>query len=183
MSTSSGRGDEQCVRCGHQLNTHARKSESKCKKCKKHFEICQQIHLGGSGYRLCYIPCRCGEGNYPNKAKAAKPLEPYEYLPDHPSYQPREYSDEEEESKLDMSLNSSPTQAAASHKSQGASMHTRNVSQESEDPLQWSEAKFKQNTTMLDLIKAFATTNISAIASAEAKDKGLEDISQWCEWE
>jgi hypothetical protein len=82
-----------------------------------------------------------------------------------------------------MSLHSSPTQAVASHESQGASMHTRNVSQESEDPLQWSKAKYTQNTTMPDLIKAFATTSISAAASAEAKDKGTEDTSQWCEWE
>jgi hypothetical protein len=183
MSTSSGR-EGSCERCGHPLNEHARKSESKCKGCKRHFEICQQIHLGGSGYRLCYIPCTCGKENYPDKAKVATPLEPYEYLLNHPGYRPREYSDDdEEESKLDVSLHSSPTHVAASHEPQGVALHTRNISQESEDPLQWSEAKYTQNTTMPYLIEAFATTSISAAASANAKDKGPEDTSQWCEWE
>jgi len=119
MPTSSGRKGS-CKRCGHPLNEHARKSESKCKECKSHFEICQQTYLGISGYRLCYVPCTCGKINYPTRRRVVTPLEPYEYLPDHPGYRPREYSDEEEEeSKLDMSL-PSPTQAATSYRSQEA---------------------------------------------------------------
>jgi hypothetical protein len=180
MTTSSGRKGF-CERCGHALNEHAKKSDSKRKKCKKYFEICQQDHLE-SGYRLCYIPCSCGEIYYPDKAMSAKPLKPHEYLEGHPGYRPPEDDEEEDDIKDEFSYSILP-QAAASPKIEGAYMHTRNISEESEDPLQWSNAKYIQKTTMPDLTKAFADASIGGAASAEAKDKGPEDTSQWCEWE
>jgi hypothetical protein len=180
MTTSSGR-EGFCERCGHALNEHAPKIDSRCKKCKRYFEICQQDHLE-SGYKLCYIPCSCGKIYYPDKAKSAKPLKPHEYLEGHPGYRPPEDDEEEDDKKDEFSYSILP-QPAASPKTQGAYMHTRNISEESEDPLQWSNAKYMQKTTMPDLTKAFANTSIGCAASAEAKDKGPEDMSQWCEWE
>lgn len=160
MSTSSGR-EGFCERCGHSKNEHALKADSKCKKCKRNFEICQQTHSGVRGRRLCYIPCSCGEKYYPDKAKAAVPLEPHEYLPSHPGYWPLE-----EDSILDTSLHSSPQ--AAVPRSQSVSTHNRNDSQESEDPLQWSDTKYEQNAALSGLAKAFAKTSIGSVASVEA---------------
>ncbi|KAF4627264.1 hypothetical protein G7Y89_g10891 [Cudoniella acicularis] len=97
MSTSSGRKGS-CERCGHMLNEHAQGRDSKCTKCKKPFEICQAfIHGSDGGWRLCYIPCSCGEKYYPDKAKPARPLAPHEYMTNHPGYRPlppdEEYED------------------------------------------------------------------------------------------
>ncbi|KAK5632461.1 hypothetical protein RRF57_008175 [Xylaria bambusicola] len=92
MSTSSKRKGE-CPRCGHQMNEHAASKESKCKKCKQCFDICQCGYHGiegedPGGWRICYIPCNCGKKYYPDKAKAARDLQPHEYRPEHDGYRP-----------------------------------------------------------------------------------------------
>ncbi|KAH9204585.1 hypothetical protein DL95DRAFT_418146 [Leptodontidium sp. 2 PMI_412] len=88
MSTNSSREGD-CERCGHFMNEHARVRESKCKKCKKAFEICK-AHIYGSdgGWRICFIPCSCGKEYYPDKAKAAVPLAPHEYKREHQGFRP-----------------------------------------------------------------------------------------------
>ncbi|KAM0362987.1 hypothetical protein ACHAPK_011299 [Fusarium culmorum] len=98
MSTSSGR-EKTCSSCGHQLSVHAKKSEARYKKCKKSFEICQALYHGegaedSSGWRICLIPCDCGKTYYPDKAKAARPLERHEYISSHPAYKALELADE-----------------------------------------------------------------------------------------
>lgn len=98
MSTSSGRL-KNCSCCGHPLNEHAKPRDSRCKKCNKAFEICQSGYHGdedGSplGWRICRVPCGCGERFYPDKAREARALEPHEYVADHPGYRPlEEYAD------------------------------------------------------------------------------------------
>ncbi|KAK5627330.1 hypothetical protein RRF57_003045 [Xylaria bambusicola] len=56
------------------------------------FEICQaQVHGGVvGGWRICFQPCACGKEYFPDKAKAAQPLLPHEYLSDHPAYRTEE---------------------------------------------------------------------------------------------
>ncbi|KAH6628119.1 hypothetical protein F5144DRAFT_296976 [Chaetomium tenue] len=98
MSTESGRKGS-CNRCGHPMGKHAKKRDSKCQKCKKTFDICQ-VGFHGSvsggqpvdtavGWRICWVPCSCGEQYYPDKARAARPLASHEYKPEHPGFRPR----------------------------------------------------------------------------------------------
>ncbi|RMJ01511.1 hypothetical protein CDV36_015744 [Fusarium kuroshium] len=94
MSTSSGRS-KICSCCGHALNEHAKTTESKCKKCKRGFDICQAGYhgydrAGPLGWRICKVPCGCGERYYPDKAREARPLQPHEYVTSHPGYRPLE---------------------------------------------------------------------------------------------
>ncbi|KAH8674376.1 hypothetical protein BGZ60DRAFT_403762 [Tricladium varicosporioides] len=91
MSTSSGRGGEgTCIRCGHSMEGHAKLSHTKCRSCKKSFEVCQfGAHGYGSnqgGYRICYVPCSCGEKYYPLGLKRAHELALHEYQKDHEIY-------------------------------------------------------------------------------------------------
>jgi hypothetical protein len=102
ITTSSSR-EGFCKRYSYTLNKHAQKIDSRCKKCKRYFKICQQDHLE-LGYKLYYIPCSCREIYYPNKAKSAKPLKPHEYLEGHPSYQPPKDDKEEEDDEFSYSI-------------------------------------------------------------------------------
>ncbi|CZR64873.1 uncharacterized protein PAC_14773 [Phialocephala subalpina] len=90
MSTSSGRGIEACVRCGHSMDGHAKLRDTKCKKCKKSFEVCQAgIHGNdGIGWRICFVPCSCGEKYFPLSLTKRHELAGHEYLPTHPGYRP-----------------------------------------------------------------------------------------------
>ena len=82
------------------MNGHAHKRDSKCKKCGKFFEICQEaIHGDGAtrAWRLCFVPCYCGKDFYPDKANAAIPLAPHEYKPNHPGYIALDDEEEDED--------------------------------------------------------------------------------------
>lgn len=87
MSTSSGESGF-CNYCGHPMDGHTKASHSKCKRCKKRIYVCQAgQHDEGGGWRICYVPCGCGQKNYPSTARAARPLEPTEYASTHPQYE------------------------------------------------------------------------------------------------
>ena len=92
MTTSSG-SDGFCSRCGHPIDGHAAQRDSKCRKCKQAFVICQVGYHGEGGHapegwRICFLPCHCGVEYYPDKVRAARPLESHEYKPDHPGFRP-----------------------------------------------------------------------------------------------
>lgn len=75
------------------MNDHAARRDSKCRKCKQAFVICQVGYHGEGGHspegwRICFQPCYCGVEYYPDKARAARPLESHEYTPDHPGFRP-----------------------------------------------------------------------------------------------
>ena len=143
MSTSSGRKGD-CERCGHMLNEHAHERDSKCKKCKKLFEICQaHIHGSEGGWRLCYVPCSCGKKYYPDKARAAVALAPHEYKADHPGYRPLPPDEEYEETTGHTADDSSSPPPEGGAWSAG---HDRADSGGSEDPLSWSKARYEQET-------------------------------------
>jgi hypothetical protein len=75
------------------LNGHARTNESKCKKCKKAFEICQEeVHGPGNtrGHVICSQPCSCGSSYYPDKAVHATQLPQEAWATTHPGYVPPE---------------------------------------------------------------------------------------------
>lgn len=63
------------------------------------FDICQAGYhshdgVGPLGWRICKVPCGFGERYYPDKAGEARPLQPHEYVVDHPGYRPlEEYAD------------------------------------------------------------------------------------------
>ncbi|KAL6406412.1 hypothetical protein AUP68_09206 [Ilyonectria robusta] len=183
MSTSSGRKGS-CTRCGHQMNEHAKSSESKCKKCKKVFDICQVPYHGlgsenSGGWRICYVPCACGNRYYSDKARAARPLEPHEYIPGHPGYRPieqeatehadmtgdedlstytastdttRDYTAQSQSYGMFTEHDSNPSVLAASPPDAGPSNvgHRRTVSN-STDPLHWDEERFREETSMASL--------------------------------
>lgn len=93
MSTNSGESGY-CLYCGHTMNEHTRASDSKCKKCKKRFYVCQAtIHANSAGWRVCWVPCGCGQKYYPSTAKAARPLNSSEYASTHPQYESPDYTD------------------------------------------------------------------------------------------
>lgn len=196
MSTSSGRKN-QCSCCGHQLNEHSSTKGSKCKKCKKVFDICQAGYHGQEGFsplgwRICKVPCSCGERYYPDKAKAAHPLQPHEYDTEHPAYCPLEmyadpsYADVTAEVDTETSYSYS-TWPTASSGAQGAtepyqsetslgkqpvcapqSMHRRTFSEESEDQLAWDPEKYEAET--LGLSSAIAGLAISGESSYQAEE-------------
>lgn len=41
------------------------------------------------GWRICWLPCSCGEEYYPDKARATRPLASHEYRPGHAGFRPR----------------------------------------------------------------------------------------------
>ncbi|KAF4636226.1 hypothetical protein G7Y89_g1864 [Cudoniella acicularis] len=91
MSTSSGRAKEgNCSRCGHSMEQHQKLQFTKCKKCRRSFEVCQAgIHGNdGVGWRICYVPCSCGEKYYPLGLSRAHELAPHEYQTKHVAYRP-----------------------------------------------------------------------------------------------
>jgi hypothetical protein len=120
------------------------KGDSKCKnsKCKKFFEICQApIHgSDGRGWRLCYIPCSCGEKYYPDKARAAVPLAPHEYQADHPGYRPLPPDEEYEDTTEDITDSSSPPPQGESW-----SVGHGRADSGSSDELSWSKARYEQD--------------------------------------
>jgi hypothetical protein len=133
MSTSSGR-DKRYGPCGHFLDGHAYTRDSKCKKCKKIFDICQvATHRG---WRICFIPCSCGEAYYPDKARAAVPLASHEYHPDHPGY--RALTPVEDD--YDTTDQASPSLA------QGGDMGLARTDSTGSDPLGWSAERYQQET-------------------------------------
>ena len=163
MSTSSGRTGS-CERCGHFLDGHAHSRDSKCKKCKKTFEICQvATHRG---WRICFIPCKCGVQYYPDKARAAVPLASHEYQPDHPGYRPLTPDEEEYDTTTDQA--SSPTSKAG-----GYAGHARTDSTDSEDPLAWSMERYNRETSgnVEGLVETLRETHI-----------GENSTSAWSEW-
>ena len=91
MSTSSGRAKEgNCTRCGHSMEQHQKLQFTKCQKCRKSFEVCQAgIHGDdGVGWRICYVPCSCGEKYYPLGLSRAHELARHEYQTKHAAYRP-----------------------------------------------------------------------------------------------
>jgi predicted RNA-binding Zn-ribbon protein involved in translation (DUF1610 family) len=97
MSTSTReKGD--CTSCGHTMSGHTAAKHSKCGKCGKRVVVCQTgshglVHMEGvdaTGWRICYVPCYCGEDYYPDTARAAIQLQPWEYKSDHTAYRPVE---------------------------------------------------------------------------------------------
>lgn len=94
MSTDSGEPGF-CIYCGHFLSAHTKERHAKCKKCKKRILICQAgVHATGAGWKICHLPCSCGEGYYPSNAKAARLLQPTEYAETHPDYEFPSYADD-----------------------------------------------------------------------------------------
>ena len=163
MSTSSGR-EGSCARCGHFLDGHAHARDSKCKKCKKLFEICQvATHRG---WRICFIPCRCGEQYYPDKARAAVPLASHEYQPDHPGYRALSPDENEYDTTTDQASSSTPQGG-------GYAGHVRTDSGGSEDPLAWSAQRYEEETTtgIDELVGTFDNTHI-----------GGSSTTDWSEW-
>jgi len=161
MSTSSGR-EKRCGPCGHFLDGHAHARDSKCKKCKKIFDICQV--LTHRGWRICFIPCSCGKEYYPDKARAAVPLASHEYDPSHPGYRALTPDDDEYDT-IDQ---------ASSSTAQGGSMgHNRTDSTDS-DPLGWSTERYQQETGSIDdeLVGKMKETHI-----------GGGSVTAWSEWE
>ncbi|KAE9373833.1 hypothetical protein N431DRAFT_466094 [Stipitochalara longipes BDJ] len=161
MSTSSGRGDKRCGPCGHVLDGHAHKRDSKCKKCKKLFDICQvTTHRG---WRICFIPCSCGKEYYPDKARAAVPLASHEYDPSHPGYRALT-PDEDEYDTIDQ---------ASSSTAQGGSMGHDRTDSTSSDPLGWSKERYQKETGSIDeLVGKMKETHI-----------GGGSVTAWSEWE
>lgn len=194
MSTSSGRKGW-CTRCGHGMNEHARSAESKCRMCKKAFEICQTSYHGQEGYspegwRICYIPCNCGELYYPEKAKAARPLQPHEYIPGHPAYRALEeesfrtadvtgatdvsghtdITDADDSSAVPAEANPWPNTSVTSTSNAGPSnlSHQRTFSEDSLDPLQWSPGRIGRETAAVaDLAQQFDQVQLDDPISSE----------------
>ncbi|APA15906.1 hypothetical protein sscle_15g106760 [Sclerotinia sclerotiorum 1980 UF-70] len=115
-------------------------NESQCKKCKKVFEICQVLEH--EGWRICFIPCYCGEQYYPEKARATFPLASHEYKPH------------------------STTDEASSFLEEGGKFtgHSRTDSTDSENPLAWSAERFDEETMGLD--KWVDTTSNSQVGGS-----------------
>jgi hypothetical protein len=163
MSTSSGRTGS-CERCGHFFDGHAHACDSKCKKCKKLFEICQvATHRG---WRICFIPCKCGAQYYPDKARAAVPLASHEYQPNHPGYRALTPDEDEYDTTID---EASPSISQGG----GNAGHARTDSTDSEDPLAWSMERYQRETTgKIDgLVETLRETHI-----------GESSTPAWSEW-
>jgi hypothetical protein len=160
MSTSSGR-DKRYGPCGHFLDGHAYTRDSKCKKCKKIFDICQvATHRG---WRIYFIPCSCGEAYYPDKARAAVPLASHEYHPDHPGY--RALTPVEDD--YDTTDQASPSLA------QGGDMGLARTDSTGSDPLGWSAERYQQETGSIDeLVDKMQETRIEG-----------GSVTAWSEWE
>ncbi|KAK6841032.1 hypothetical protein PG989_005626 [Apiospora arundinis] len=95
MSASSGR-DGFCAQCGIPNNEHASLKDSKCKKCGKFWQICQSLIF--AQWRICFQPCHCDKQQWPDKAKAAIPLQPDEYAASHGAEGKQdEYDDDDDE--------------------------------------------------------------------------------------
>lgn len=182
MSTSSG-------------NEHAKERDSKCKNCKKGFEICQAgIHGRSRGWKLCFVPCGCGKKYYPDKAKSAVPLEPHEYVPGHPGYRPLT-PDEDEDTTFDDSeadagragkVISTPRKDRSPPAGSG---HTRTDSAESEDPLAWTPRTYEQRTgSVAGLVEDLSNTHIEdPDSSSTSVPRGTEGSNSprtedWCDW-
>jgi hypothetical protein len=91
MSTSSGRAKEgNCTRCGHSMEQHQKLQFTKCQKCRKSFEVCQAGIHGDDGvrWRICYVPCSCGEKYYPLGLSRAHELARHKYQTSHEAYRP-----------------------------------------------------------------------------------------------
>jgi len=196
MSTSSGR-EGFCTRCGHANNEHAHQRDSKCKKCKKGFEICQAgIHIRSHGWKLCFIPCRCGKKYYPDKARAAVSLEPHEYVPGHPGYRPLNPDEDEDTTTIDDSQAdaggaeepiSTPQKGGSGSVAQSG--HGRTDSVESEDPLAWSPGTYEQRMgSVAGLVEDLSNTHIEDPGSASTstvKGSDGDEVSgkeDWCDW-
>jgi hypothetical protein len=151
------------------MDEHAATKDAKCKKCKKIFEICQAGYHGpddGSpeGWRICYVPCHCGSQHYPDKAKAARPLAPHEYVPEHPGYRPLEPDPSESDdfdntsvypettgiplySSIDStSIDPDTTDVHDNIAGPSSSSHQRTFSEDSIDPLQWSPGRIERES-------------------------------------
>jgi hypothetical protein len=140
MSTSSGRKGW-CKFCGHALNGHAKINESKCKKCKKPFEICQaMVHGPGNtiGYMICSRPCSCGPSYYPDKAVHATDLPREAWATSHPGYVPPD----------DSTVVYDDSVASASCGNEEYTQHARprTLSSESGDPLSGQSTSAYQRT-------------------------------------
>ena len=72
------------------MEGHAKLRDTKCKKCKKSFEVCQAgIHGNdGAGWRICFVPCSCGEKYFPLSLTKKHELAGHEYRENHPGYRP-----------------------------------------------------------------------------------------------
>lgn len=110
MSTSTReKGD--CPRCGHGLSGHTAAKYSRCRKCGQRIVVCQAgshglVHMDmvdATGWRICYVPCYCGKDYYPDTARAAIQLQPWEYKSDHPAYRPVEDFYDAEDDSVELS--------------------------------------------------------------------------------
>jgi hypothetical protein len=151
------------------LNEHAHPRDSKCKKCKKIFEICQ-VSINGDGtqkaWRLCFIPCSCGKTHYPAKARAAVPLADHEHKPEHPGYRAL---DEDEYETTSYHVQDVSSLILQDNRTTG---HARADSGDSEDPLAWSKEKYEQKKRdVAELVESLDRTHI-----------GRESQLKWSTW-
>jgi hypothetical protein len=142
------------------------------------------------------VPCGCGKKYYPDKAKAAVPLEPHLYIQSHPGYRPL-YPDED---KIDSTIDYSPTDAGGAEDSfstpqkgessstaQSSQGHTRTDSGDS-DPLGWSPKTYNQRTgSIVGLVEDLANTHIEDPGSTSTAAKGnkednISGIGDWSAW-
>ncbi|KAB5572224.1 hypothetical protein GE09DRAFT_1216810 [Coniochaeta sp. 2T2.1] len=92
------------------MSGHTAAKYSKCGRCGQRVVVCQAGSHGcmhpevdASGWRICYVPCYCGNDYYPDTAKAATPLQPWEYKSDHPAYRPVEDCFDVEDGSIELS--------------------------------------------------------------------------------
>ncbi|KAI9743756.1 MAG: hypothetical protein M1818_002488, partial [Claussenomyces sp. TS43310] len=82
----------------------------------------------------------CGKDYYPDLVNTAKPLEPSEYLKNHPAFRPAEDDDDDVDDEEEENVGLSPEASEAAVRERSG--HARNLSQDSEDPLTWSPSEF-----------------------------------------
>lgn len=103
------------------------------------------------------MPCYCGVKYYPDKALAARPLEPHEYVSGHPGYRPLQQEATNIADETISTISSEHADATAYPKEESnpacysvgnqiRTSHARNPSTESDDPLTHSEPMAKLPT-------------------------------------
>ncbi|KAG9249989.1 uncharacterized protein F5Z01DRAFT_640709 [Emericellopsis atlantica] len=157
MSTSTGE-EGFCIYCGHAMDGHTKANHSKCKRCKKRVLVCQAtVHDSVAGWRICHVPCRCGEKHFPSTAKAARHLEPTEFASSHPDYQSPEEAGDPEASyeqtttfpdSSAIAMPEAESSRSTAHQQTAHSSHRRTYSAESVDELQWNSARLAEETVV-----------------------------------
>ncbi|RDL41154.1 uncharacterized protein BP5553_01133 [Venustampulla echinocandica] len=176
MSTSSGRTGAPCYWCGHHPNEHVKHKFSKCKKCRKIFEICQStVHGYGpqtGGYRICKKPCFCGKEFYPEGYKDAVELRPHEHQQSHPLWRPR--TPTEPDPMIDESLTES------SFAAQSPSTPLRDGSGTGSTTHQRTSSGSTDELALSPLVGAFRGLHIETDQSASSA--GKSSVGEWSGW-